>query len=85
MFGTRRTEAFSSARGGTIVFTPGPVYPPTMPWISKVGRAQRRFMRSRGSVLRSDLNPWSFTNPATLNPDFRKSASSRRESGSTSR
>jgi len=25
MFGTRRTEALSSARGGTMVFTPGPV------------------------------------------------------------
>jgi len=56
MSGTRRTEALSSARGGTIVFTPGPCTRHE-PCTSKVGIAQIRFITSSGSFARIDLKP----------------------------
>jgi hypothetical protein len=83
-FGTRRQETFTSARGGITVLTPGPVYPPTQPWISNVGIAQMRFMTSSASFVRIDLNMWSFLNPATVKPDLRKSSSSAFVGGTTS-
>ena len=54
MFGTRRMDTLSSARGGTMVLTPGPVYPPTRPWTSKVGKAHSRMRASSGSLVRTD-------------------------------
>ena len=49
--GTSRKLSLSSASSGTIVFTPGPVWPPARPWTSKVGRAQIRSMISSGTSL----------------------------------
>src|SRR2546426_1003658 len=40
--GTRRRLTFAVASAGITVFAPSPVNPPVIPWISKVGRAQRR-------------------------------------------
>src|SRR6266853_938681 len=49
--GTRRRLTFAVASAGITVFAPSPVKPPVIPWISKVGRAQRR------SSTEYDLSP----------------------------
>ncbi len=40
--GTSRKDSFTDADAGTIVFRPGPVYPPWIPLTSAVGRTHTR-------------------------------------------
>jgi hypothetical protein len=82
--GTSRQETFTSARPGTIDLRPGPEYPPTMPWTSKVGRAQMRSSTSARLVVRMRRSPLSRRYCATENPERTKSCFSARESGRTS-
>ena len=64
-FGTSRMLTFSSPKGGTTVFTPGPMCPPTNPCTSKVGAAQIRWINSARFRVRIDRNPYAFLNRST--------------------